>query len=144
MDTKDDSACYKLFAHDADIGVRGWGETPARAFENGALALTAIVAEPADVRALQPVAVTCDAPDVTLLFVDWLNALIYEMATRAMLFSRYEVEIRDGTLKGTAWGEPVDRARHQPAAEPKGATYTEARVEQDETGAWIAQCVVDV
>src|SRR5262252_8706485 len=31
------------FAHDADVGVRGWGATPAEAFEQAALALTAVV-----------------------------------------------------------------------------------------------------
>jgi tRNA nucleotidyltransferase (CCA-adding enzyme) len=90
------------------------------------------------------VEINCEAPDYELLLVDWLNAIIYEMATRGMLFGRYEVKIGEGGLKGTAWGEPVDRARHQPAAEPKGATYTEARVEQDGGGIWTAQCVVDV
>lgn len=135
---------YTLFAHDADIGVRGSGETPARAFENAALALTAIVVDPREVEALRAVEISCAAPELELLLVDWLNAIIYEMATQGMLFGRYEAAINEGALKGTAWGEPVDRARHQPAAEPKGATYTEARVTQDGTGVWTAQCVVDV
>jgi SHS2 domain-containing protein len=135
---------YTLFPHDADVGVRGCGKSPAEAFENAAMAVTAIVTEPADVREARPVQIACGAPDLTLLLVDWLNTLIYEMATRGMLFSRYEVDISNGQLRGTAWGETIDRARHQPAAEPKGATYTEARVEQDDKGVWTAQCVVDV
>ncbi|MGD8931635.1 MAG: archease, partial [Chromatiales bacterium] len=85
----------------------------------------------------------CEAPDRELLFADWLNALIYEMATRRMLFRRYEVRIVDNQLDATAWGEPIDTARHKPAVEIKGATYTELYVQQIE-GIWIAQCVVDV
>jgi tRNA nucleotidyltransferase (CCA-adding enzyme) len=137
-------ATYVLFPHDADVGIRGCGISPAEAFENAALALTAIVTEPTGIQAISPVEIRCEAPDLSFLLVDWLNAVIYEMATRGMLFGRYEVEVADGGLKATAWGEPVDRRRHEPAAEPKGATYTEARVEQDDKGFWTAQCVVDV
>jgi SHS2 domain-containing protein len=137
-------AAYALFSHDADVGVRGCGESVAEAFQNAALALTAVVADPARVRPTAPVEIRCEAPDLSLLLVDWLNALIYETATQGMLFGRFEVQIADGRLEATAWGEPVDRERHQPAAEPKGATFTEARVEQDDEGLWTAQCVVDV
>ena len=28
--------------------------------------------------------------------------------------------------------------------EPKGATFTELRVGEDEPGGWIAQCIIDV
>ena len=34
---------WEHFPHDADVGVRGFGPTPAAAFEQGALALTAAV-----------------------------------------------------------------------------------------------------
>ena len=44
----------------------------------------------------------------------------------------------------TLGGEAIDRARHEPAVEPKGATYTELKVMQQEDGRWCAQCIVDV
>jgi len=87
--------------------------------------------------------VRCTAPDAELLLVDWLNAIIYEMATRHMLFARYEVQIAGERLSGAAWGEKIDLPRHRPAVEPKGATYTSLAVRQ-ENGGWLAQCVVDV
>jgi tRNA nucleotidyltransferase (CCA-adding enzyme) len=37
----------------------------------------------------------------------------------------------------------VDAARHHPAVEVKGATYTTLRVAQEGDG-WLAQTVVDV
>jgi tRNA nucleotidyltransferase (CCA-adding enzyme) len=42
------------------------------------------------------------------------------------------------------WGEAVDVARHAPACEPKGATYTALKVAADENGKWSAACIVDV
>ena len=132
------------FSHEADVGIRGIGASPREAFEQAAVALAAIVTDPRRIRPLEEVPITCSAPDHELLLVDWLNALIYEMATRKMLFARFEVCLTGGCLKAKAWGEKVDVARHEPAVEPKGACYTELRVKQDTTGAWIAQCVVDV
>ncbi len=137
-------ASWEHFAHGADIGVRGIGPSKTDAFEQVALALTAVVVDPRSVRSSVAVPVACDAPSDELLLVDWLNALIYEMATRRMLFGAYAVTLEGGRLRGTAWGEPVEPARHEPAVEIKGATYTALRVERLEDGGWLAQCVVDV
>ncbi len=135
---------WQHFHHMADIGVHGFGASLAEAFEQAALAMTAVMADPAHVRQHDVVEVACAAPDRELLLVDWLNAWVYEMAVRHMLFSRFQVALRDEGLHGRGWGEPLDRARHQPAVEIKGATYTELRVWQEADGIWHAQCVVDV
>jgi len=136
-------ARWEHFPHDADVGIRGWGRTPAEAFEQAARALTAVVTQ-AKVSSQSEVCVSCAAPDLELLFVEWLNAVIYEMAVRRKLFGRFAVEIEQNGLKGTLWGEPVDIARHAPASEPKGATYTALKVAQGPDGIWSAACVVDV
>jgi SHS2 domain-containing protein len=136
-------AGWEHFPHDADVGVRGFGMTPSQAFEQAALALTAVVTR-VRVEPLSRVEIKCKAPDLELLFVDWLNAIIYEMAVRDMLFARFDVRIEDTGLEATLWGEPVDVARHGPACEPKGATYTALRVTRGGDGLWSAACVVDV
>ena len=135
---------FELFEHQADIGVRGHGASVAEAFARAALAMTAVVTDPDAVAPSEPVVLHCHAPDRELLLVDWLNALIFEMATRRMLFSRFEVSIDGQDLEATAWGEAVEVARHQPAVEIKGATYTELAVRREADGRWLAQCVVDV
>jgi len=137
-------AGWEHFHHQADIGVRGCGPSSAAAFEQTAIALTAVITDPGQVRDSIPVSIACEAPDLELLLADWLNALIYEMATRHMLFSRFAVTITEQALEATAWGEVIDSARHQPGVEIKGATYTALRVYRDEKGDWVAQCVVDV
>jgi len=138
---------WEHFPHGADIGVRGRGPSVAAAFEGAALALTAVVADPAEVAAEESVEVACSAPDAELLLVDWLNALVFEMATRRLLFGRFAVDILGDAsgdrLAGRAWGEAVNLARHAPAVEIKGATLTELKVAPDD-GGWLAQCVVDV
>ena len=135
---------WELLPHGADIGVRGIGASKEQAFEQAAVALTAVVTDPKSVVAKEAVTLNCAAPDDELLLVEWLNALIYEMATRQMLFSRFEVFIVGNTLQGKAWGEAIDLKRHDLAVEVKGATCSELKVAADSTGQWSAQCVVDV
>lgn len=134
---------YETFPHGADIGVRGRGPTLAAAFEGAGIALTSVVTNPANVRAVEAIEIRCHAGDAEMLLFEWLNALVYEMGTRRMLFARYEVTIDGDELHARAFGEPVDRTRHQPTVEVKGATCTELRVRRDGDG-WLAQCVVDV
>jgi len=136
-------AKWEHFPHDADVGVRGFGATAAEAFEQAAQALTAVVTR-VEIDPKIRVEVSCEAPDLELLFVEWLNAIIYEMAVRGMLFGRFAVRIEGHRLNGTLWGEPVDVGRHAPACEPKGATYTALKVAADDKGLWSAACIVDV
>jgi tRNA nucleotidyltransferase (CCA-adding enzyme) len=139
-----ESVYWTHFPHQADMGVRGVGPTREAAFEQAAVAMTAVITDPDRVAPDTAVAICCEAPDDELLLVDWLNALILEMAARHMLFSRFEVGLDGPRLNATAWGEPIDLGRHQPVVEVKGATYTELKVGRTAFGGWLAQCVVDV
>lgn len=136
-------AGWEHYEHEADIGVRGFGATKAEAFAQAAAAMTAAVTDLAAVRALEPVGVRCEAPDDELLLAEWLNALVYEMSTRRMLFSKFDVRMENGKLEAQAWGEAIDRSRHHPAVEVKGATFTTLRVVRHGEG-WLAQTVIDV
>ena len=138
------SGSWEHFGHGADIGVRGIADTEHEAFEQAAMALTAVITNPELVRQSESVQINCEAPDHELLFAEWLNTIIYEMATRGMLFSKFKLNLEKQTLKATITGEPVNIKRHSPAVEIKGATYTSLKVSQDQTGKWVAQCVVDV
>src|SRR5450830_218699 len=82
---------WEHFEHGADIGVRGLGASKASAFEQAALALMAVITEPGRVAARDTVAIACEAADDELLLVGWLNALVFEMAVRHMLFARLRV-----------------------------------------------------
>lgn len=137
-------AHWEHLPHGADIGVRGFGATKAEAFEQAALALTAVITDLDSVSTATMIEVECAAGDDELLLVEWLNALIYEMATRKMLFARFAVRIEGNKLTGKAWGEAIDLDKHDAAVEVKGATCTDLKVAQYETGSWRAQCVVDV
>lgn len=138
------SAHWKHLPHGADITICGFGNSKAEAFEQAAVALTAIMAQPEEVAAVESVEIACSAQDDELLLVEWLNALIYEMATRKMLFSKFEVHIGGRNLSAKAWGEPIDIDRHELGTEVKGATCTNLTVAREQSQQWRAQCVIDV
>jgi tRNA nucleotidyltransferase (CCA-adding enzyme) len=137
------NAHWEHFEHGADVGVRGLAPSKAGAFEQAALALTAVITDPARVAPRQTVEIACEAPDDELLLAHWLNALVSEMAQRRMLFGRFEVQLDGGRLTARAHGEATSVRRHEPAVEVKGATCTALRVARVQDG-WLAQTVVDV
>lgn len=134
---------WEDFPHGADVGIRSWGATLEQTFEQAALGLTGVLTD-ADIENRTMVEVECDAPNVEVLLIEWLNAIIYEMAVRNMIFGAFKVAVTDLHLHGTMWGEPVNQTKHSPACEPKGATYTALRVSQGADGIWSAECIIDV
>jgi SHS2 domain-containing protein len=135
---------WEHFEHQADMGIRGWGRTRDEAFAQAALALVAVITDLSQVGTREHVEISCEATDGEMLLFEWLNAVVYQMATRKMLFGQFKVE-SDGTrLRGEMLGEALDVQRHQPAVEVKAATVTCLRVARQPDGSWTAQCVVDV
>jgi SHS2 domain-containing protein len=135
---------WEHFPHGADVGIRGVGSTLEQAFAQAGAALTATVCDLESVQPLRLSEVQCRAPTAELLFVDWIDAIVFAMATEHMLFREFAVHIDGDELHAHLKGEPVDPARHQPAVEVKGATHTQLKVDQRSDGRWVAQCVVDV
>ncbi|MEX0880402.1 MAG: archease [Thermoanaerobaculia bacterium] len=140
---------FEQFEHGADVGVRGFGATPAEAFEGAAQALFALlVEEPSRVRARVEEQLQVEAADLEELLVAFLNELISLADTRRLVFGRFQIEISGGfskpfRLTARVQGEPFDPERHEFTVVPKGATYTALRVARDGER-WVAQCVVDV
>jgi tRNA nucleotidyltransferase (CCA-adding enzyme) len=134
---------WEHYSHTADMGIRGFGSTMEEAFARAALAMVAISVDLKKIKQKQKIEVVCEQQDSELLLIAWLDNLLYEMAVKKMLFSRFEVKITNERLTGRAWGEKLDVKRHQPAVEIKGITYSDLKVAH-EKGKWTAQCVVDI
>jgi SHS2 domain-containing protein len=139
---------WEHFPHQSDVGVRGLGRSRDEAFEQVALALTAVITDPARIDGNQAVAIECRAVDDDFLLFDFLSSIVFEMDTRRMVFGRFEVRTQEDAegvaLHATACGEPVDVERHRPAVEVKAATWSGLRVRVGEDGVWVAECVLDV
>ncbi len=135
-------AAFAYFDHDADIGIIGQGKTLEEAFEGAAAATFAIMADPAQVHRKGLVQFDFDEEDPELALVIWLNTLLAEARTHALVFGQFRLNRENSHWHGEAWGEPwrddLDRG-----VEVKGATLTMLRVSQGPDG-FEARCVVDV
>jgi len=134
---------YETFEHEADIGIRGFGGSMEEAFESAAVALYSVMVNVDRISPAVKKTVSVSAPDHELLLVEWLNALLALSDLERMVFKNFEVRISGTVLSGTAWGEGLDHARHEPKIEVKGATYHMLSVIKDRE-LYVAQCVVDV
>ena len=141
--TSSEETNWEHFYHQADIGIRGFGPTMNQAFAQAAIALINVITT-VPINPDKSLVISCQADNPDDLLYDWLNQLIFQIATDKFLYSRFEVRIVENKLTAVVWGEPIDIKLHQPIVEIKAATYTELKVEQDATGQWLAQCIVDV
>ena len=135
---------HETFDHTADLGLRIRAATLDELFVEAAAALfEVIVADLHSVAPTQQIEVTLPADAVDYLLFDWLNALLYHFDADLLLLSRFEVHVDADGVKAKAWGEPLDRSRHELCHEVKALTYHRLRVEQTPDG-WLAELIIDI
>ena len=134
----------ELFEHTADLGLRATAPTLDAVFAEMAECLFAAIVE--DLSAVRPEAVhrfEFAGADREYLLFDWLRELLYRFDAEHVLYRRFEVRVRDDGLTATAWGEPLDPARHVLSHEVKAITYHELKVTPTADG-WLAEVIVDI
>ena len=135
---------YQTFEHTADLGLRARADELNQLFADAAAGLFSIVVpDLTTVRPTESVELKVASDDLDLLLFDWLNDLLYIYETQRLLLSRFEVRVEQTSLKATAWGEPIDPARHVLDHEVKAITYHGLKVERED-GGWIAEVIVDI
>ncbi len=135
---------YETFDHTADLGLRIQAGDLNTLFVEAAQALFATLVEDlASVAPVRKLDMVIAGADREYLLFDWLKQLLYHFDAEHLLLSRFEVRVNDNGLQGSAWGEPLDRARHELAHEVKAITYHGLRVEPTTDG-WLAEVIVDI
>ena len=135
---------YETFEHTADLGLRVRAPDLETLFAETAEALfAAIVENVSEVQARQRLDIRLEKDEREYLLFDWLKELLYHFDTEHIVFGRFEVHVGENGLQGTAWGEPLDLARHVPLHEVKAITYHGFRVERSVDG-WLAEVIVDI
>ena len=135
---------YETFEHTADLGLRVRAADLDTLFAEAAQCLfSAVVEDLTTVRPLQKIDIAIQGDDREYLLFDWLRELLYHLDAEHLLFGKFEVHVRDDGLTATAWGEPLDRARHNLEHEVKAITYHGLSVAKvgDQ---WEAEVIVDI
>ncbi len=135
---------YEFFEHTADLGLRiRAGDFNTLLVEAARALFAAIVEDLETVRPERKIAVRLPPDDPEYLLFDWLKALLFHFDTEHLLLGKFTVEVNATGLTGQAWGEPLDRSRHNLEHEVKAITYHGLRVEQTANG-WLAEVIVDI
>jgi protein archease len=135
---------HETFEHTADLGLRIRAADLNTLFAEAATALfETIVPDLASVRPLRRLDIALTGDDRAYLLFDWLKELLFHFDAEHLLLGKFEAHVRDDGLTGSAWGEPLDRARHVLEHEVKAVTYHGLRVDKIDAG-WEAEMIVDI
>jgi SHS2 domain-containing protein len=137
---------FAFFEHKADIGIRGTGNTIEETFAQTATAMFEVMSNTKKINAKQKIPINATATEKDTLLIDFLNELLFLKDTKEMLFTRFELKIKqkkEWKLQGYAFGEKINPKKHELKSEVKAATYSQLKVEKKENK-WTAQCIVDV
>lgn len=135
---------HETFEHTADLGLRVRAPDVDTLFVEAAQALfEAIVEDLATVRPERSIDVNLTGDEREYLLFDWLKALLYHFDVEHLLFGRFEAHLTEQGLTGRAWGEPLDRSRHNLEHEVKAITYHGLKLEKVTDG-WLAEVIVDI
>ena len=135
---------HETFDHTADLGLRVRAADLPSLFDEAGQGLCSMLVE--DLATVRPVIsfdVVLPKDELDLMLFDWLKALLYHFETAKTICSRFDVRMDGADLRATAWGEPWDESRHEPAHEVKAITYHALKVERTSEG-WLAEVIVDI
>ena len=140
---------HETLEHTADMGLRGWGRTPAEAFEEAALAMFGLMVDGRSLRGETEHRLSIGGRDLTDLLVEFLNELLSLGDIEDTVFLSVKVERLEGDgdewdLEAVIGGVPRGRCAESLLSEVKAATWYGASVERDSGGRWTAGCVVDL
>ena len=123
---------FKILEHTADVGIIAYGADIKEAFTNAAKGVFSLITELDTVGEVTYRDIELTAPDQESLLVGWLNELIYLFDVENILFKRFDItQLNHTHLKARAYGEKVDRSRHELKIGVKAATYHMLKIEKN-------------
>ena len=135
---------YEIFEHTADLGIRARAGSLDELFVDAARGLFSILVVNSDaIRAVEETTFQLRGDNIEELFHDWLAELLYTFHARRLVLADFDVQVSDTSLSAKAWGEPIDKSRHEIGDEVKAITWHALKVEPVGDG-WLAEVIVDV
>src|SRR5262245_19110995 len=115
---------FETFDHTADLGLRVRAADLDTVFTEASEALFSVIVEDRQtIRPERDVTVSIEGEDREYLLYDWLKSLLYHFDADHLLFRRFEVRVTEQGLQARAWGDPLDRDRHELSHEVNAITF---------------------
>lgn len=123
---------FEVIEHTADVGIKAYGKTLAKAFENAALGMFKIISD-SKINEIGEYRIKLSSESIEQLLVDFLSELIYTHQVQNLVFNRCKVEIDEKNcfLVASAYGEKFDRKKHE-IMEIKAVTYHMLEVKKND------------
>ncbi len=137
-------APFEFIEHTADVGVLAHGSTLAEAFVHAAEGMFSVMVNLNGVREEEERSLAVEAHDWPSLLVAWLSELIYFCDVDGLVFKRFEIrQMQPYSLQASAYGEKIDRQRHELGAGVKAVTRHMLEVDEDKDG-YRVQVLLDI
>lgn len=135
---------FEVIEHTADVGIVVRGSTLAELFVHAAQGMFALMVELPGVEEREERQVELEGKDWGGLLVKWLSELLFFLDSEELLFRRFQVEeLVPYRLRARAFGEAIDRERHQLHFGVKAVTKHMLEVRQED-GGWRGQVLFDI
>ena len=136
---------FEYIEHTADAGMRVCGENLKTLFTHAAQGLFEMIAVIDSIDETSEINIQLESESVEMLFVSWLDEIIFRHETDEMFFKRAEIcSISSTELVAKVYGEPTDYNKHIVYTEIKAVTYHQLYVEQKPNNTWEAQVIFDL
>ena len=144
VDTRDARPPFEVFEHTADVGIVAHGTGLPALFANAAQGMFSLMADLSGVEEREQRSIEVEARDREGLLVSWLTELLYYLDAEEMLFRRFEIdELSETKLRGRAFGERIDRDRHDLRLGVKAVTRHMLEI-APEDGGYRATVLLDI
>ena len=124
---------FEFEDHVADVIVVAYGDSLEEAFENAALALFEVMTDTTTVEPRMENVFEVEGFDELSLLYSWIESFIIAFDVDLKLYSTFKIEKIEKTrngfkLRGKAWGETFNPAKHPSRSEVKAVTYHEMEI----------------
>ena len=134
---------FEFLPHTADVKFRAYGRTMEEAFSNAALALTAVIVEPSQIKPRVKKKIKVVSEDEKALLYDFLEQFLILLDSEGFLLSSVkELKIGDLKLKAKIVGD-TELEKYKTETHIKAVTYQEMDIKK-EKDRFILQVVLDI
>ena len=139
---------YKVIEHMADIGLKVFGKTKEKLFQNAARGMFFIItgfSGFAKQENEQYWSIKCEGDNLEGLLVEWLSELLYIHSTDFVILNDFIIKnITNNNLQARSGGIKINESPYHIEKEIKAVTYHNLQVIKNEKGYWEATIIFDI
>lgn len=139
---------YKVIEHMADVGLKAFGETKEKLFQNAARGMFFIITGSSGFAKQgneKYWTIKCEGANLEELLVEWLSELLYIHSTDFVILNDFIIKsMTSNNLQAESHGLKINESPYNIEKEIKAVTYYNLQALKNEKGYWEATIVFDI